>query len=78
MSIPLIIVALLVVSVVVGAAFVFGSPILAVPILLLLPGPIFMLAAMKRQMRQRQIARFREQARAQKSDFDARDERTLV
>lgn len=78
MSIPLIILGLLAVSIVFGAAFVLGSPILAIPILLLLPGPIFMLAAMKRQKRARQISRFREQAKAQKTDFDARDERTLV
>lgn len=77
-GLPLTIVAVLVLSVVLGAVFVLGTPILAIPILLLLPGPIFMLATMRRQLRQRQISRFRRQAKAQKSDFDDRDERTIV
>ncbi len=64
-------------ALVVGTASVLGAPILAIPIILLLPGPIIMLELLRRQLRQRQIARFREEARAKKTEFDAADKRTL-
>lgn len=60
-----------------GAASVLGTPILAVPIILLLPGPLIVLETLRRQLRQRQIARFRHEARVQKIDFDERDRETL-
>jgi Flp pilus assembly protein TadB len=64
-------------ALVVGIASVLGAPLLAIPIILLLPGPIITLEFLRRQYRQRQVARFRESARARKIHFDARDEETL-
>lgn len=78
MPVALVILVLLLAALVIGGTFVLGAPILAIPILLLLPGPFVTLAFTKRQLQQRKIARFREQARAQKTSFDARDEQTLV
>lgn len=64
-------------ALVVGVASVLGAPFLAIPIILLLPGPVIMLEVFRRQLRQRQISRFREAARARKTDFDAQDRETL-
>ncbi|HEV2075650.1 MAG TPA: hypothetical protein VGR10_05385 [Thermoleophilaceae bacterium] len=55
----------------------FGAPILAVPIILLLPGPIITLEYLRRQKRAHDIKRFRESARASKTHFDAQDRETL-
>jgi Flp pilus assembly protein TadB len=55
----------------------FGAPILAVPIILLLPGPIITLELVRRQLRSRQIKRFREGARTHKTRFSAQDRETL-
>ena len=68
---------LLISALVVGVATVFGAPLLAIPIVLLIPGPIIGLEILRRQMRQRQIKRFRESARARKTHFDAQDRETL-
>ena len=64
-------------ALVVGIMTVFGAPILAIPIILLLPGPIITLEFLRRQMRARQIKRFREGAQARKTHFDAQDQQTL-
>jgi hypothetical protein len=72
------IVLLVVAGIVVGGTFVVGAPVLAIPLLLLLPGPVFAAGMLRRQASRRRVARFREQAQAQKTEFDARDERTLV
>jgi Flp pilus assembly protein TadB len=73
--------ALLVVGVlaalVVGIMTVVGAPLLAIPIILLLPGPIVMAEVLRRQHRARQIKRFREDAQARKIGFDAQDRETL-
>jgi Flp pilus assembly protein TadB len=73
--------ALLVVGVlaalVVGIMTVLGAPLLAIPIILLLPGPIVTLEVLRRQYRSRQIKRFRDDARARKVGFDAQDRETL-
>ena len=61
----------------VGIASVIGAPFLAIPIILLLPGPVIMLEVFRRQVRQRQIRQFREGARARRTDFDAQDRETL-
>lgn len=55
----------------------FGAPFLAIPIILLLPGPIITLEVLRRQYRARQIKRFRDDARARKIGFDAKDRETL-
>lgn len=55
----------------------FGAPFLAIPIILLLPGPIITLEVLRRQYRARQIRRFREDARARKVGFDSQDRETL-
>ena len=79
MPLALVIPLVLLFALVVGGSFVLGAPVLAVPILLvLLPGPFLMGSVVRRQLRRRQVARFREQAQARKTDFDARDEQTLV
>jgi hypothetical protein len=70
-------VVLILAGLVVGILSVLGAPILAIPIILLLPGPIVTLEFLRRQHRQRQIARFREGARARKTEFDAADQETL-
>ena len=64
-------------ALVVGVASVMGAPFLAIPIILMLPGPLIMLEVFRRQLRQRQIRQFREAARARKTDFDAQDRETL-
>lgn len=64
-------------ALVVGIGSVLGAPILAIPIILLLPGPVIMLEVMRRQLRQRQIKRFRESAQTRKTRFDAKDRETL-
>lgn len=68
---------LILAALVVGVASVLGAPFLAIPIILLLPGPVIMLEVFRRQLRQRQIRQFREAARARKTDFDAQDRETL-
>ncbi len=64
-------------ALVVGVATVFGAPIVAIPIVLLIPGPIIGLEILRRQMRQRQIKRFRDSAQARKVHFDSQDRETL-
>lgn len=64
-------------ALVVGIMTVLGAPILAIPIILLLPGPVIMLEVFRRQLRQRQIKQFREAARARTTQFDAQDRETL-
>lgn len=55
----------------------FGAPFLAIPIILLLPGPIITFEFLRRQHRARQIKRFRDDARARKIGFTAKDRETL-
>ncbi len=75
---PVLLVVALVAALVIGIMSVgFGAPILAVPIILLLPGPIITFEFLRRQHRTRQIRRFRESARAEKIRFNADDRRTL-
>lgn len=64
-------------ALVVGIMTVFGAPLLAIPIILLLPGPIITLEFLRRQYRARQIKRFRDAAQARKTHFDAQDRQTL-
>jgi Flp pilus assembly protein TadB len=71
------VVVLILATLVIGIATVFGAPLLAIPIILLLPGPIITLEFLRRQYRQRQVTRFKESARARKIHFDAQDEETL-
>jgi hypothetical protein len=62
----------------VGITTVIGAPFLAIPIILLLPGPVIMLEVFRRQLRQRQIRQFRDAARASRTNFDAQDRETLA
>jgi hypothetical protein len=71
------IVVLILAALAIGATSVLGAPFLAIPIILLLPGPIITVEFLRRQNRQRQIARFREAANASKVNFDERDRETL-
>ena len=70
-------VVLIVAALVVGIMSLIGAPILAIPIILLLPGPIVTLEFLRGQHRQRQIRRFRESARPKRTHFDATDRETL-
>lgn len=56
----------------------FASPFYAIPIVLLLPGPIIALDYLRRRNSRRTAARFREDARTRKVSFDERDEATLT
>ncbi len=67
----------LIAALVIGITTVFGAPLLAIPIILLLPGPIIMLEVVRRQYRARQIKRFRDDAQARKIGFDSKDRETL-
>lgn len=67
-----------VLGLIVGGTFALGAPILALPLLLLLPGPFVTLAAARKQVRQRKIKQFREQAKAHKTDFRPSDRETIV
>lgn len=64
-------------ALVIGIMTVFGAPLLAIPIILLLPGPIITLEVLRRQYRARQIKRFRDDAQARRIGFDAQDRETL-
>jgi membrane protein implicated in regulation of membrane protease activity len=72
------IVVLILAALAVGVASVLGAPFLAIPIILLLPGPIITVEFLRRQYRQRQIARFRESASTTKAHFDEQDRQTLT
>ncbi len=65
-------------GIVIAFAFVLGGPILVIPILLLLPGPIVAAQAFTRLRRIRQVKRFRQQAKAQKTSFEPADRDTLA
>jgi Flp pilus assembly protein TadB len=73
--------ALLVVAIlaalVIGITTVLGAPLLAIPIILLLPGPIITLELLRRQYRARQIKRFRDDAQSRKIGFTSQDRETL-
>ncbi len=68
---------LILAALVIGVASVFGAPILAIPIILLLPGPIITFELLRRQYRQRQVARFRRSATPTRAYFDAKDQETI-
>ncbi len=68
---------LILAALVLGIMTVFGAPLLAIPIILLLPGPIITLEFLRRQKRAHDIRRFRESARVHKTQFDAQDRQTL-
>jgi Flp pilus assembly protein TadB len=70
-------VVLILATLVIGIMTVFGAPLLAIPIILLLPGPIITLEVLRRQYRARQIKRFRDDAQARKIGFTPQDRETL-
>lgn len=80
MPVVAVIALLLVAGLAIGAAFLLGGLpiILIIPILLLLPGLFVTAGLLKRQLQKRKIATFRRQAAARQTQFDARDEQTLV
>jgi hypothetical protein len=61
-----------------GAAFVFGTPILGVPLLLVALGMGAAAYFGRRVAESGDIHQHREDAKAQKTEFTARDRRTLV
>jgi ABC-type uncharacterized transport system YnjBCD ATPase subunit len=71
------IVVLILSALVVGAAFVLGTPLLAIPIILLLPGPFVTLEMLRRQSSRRKVAVFRRSAVPTSARFDAQDRETL-
>lgn len=77
MSAGALIVVLVLAALAIGATSVLGAPFLAIPVILLLPGPIITFEFLRRQYRQRQIARFREAAMTTKTHFDEQDRQTL-
>ena len=68
----------LVIAVTIGFMFVFGTPILGVPIAIVGLGAIGAVEVMRRQRDLTNIRRFREQAASQKTEFTARDRETQV
>ncbi len=68
----------LILGLVVGAAFVFGTPILGIPIAALGLLLVGVLEVMRRRQQQTDVHEFRGQADAQKTDFTAEDRRTQV
>ena len=78
MGIGIAIIVLLVFGALVGSALNFGGIVLGVPIVFLFIGAILGKETMQRQQRINRMKRFRREARAQKSDFDAVDKRTVV
>lgn len=79
MPVAIVISALLIVGAVVG--IIFSGPagaVLGLPLVFLFIGLILGREAMMRQRRILQMKRFRREAQARKSDFDAQDKRTLV
>ncbi len=59
-------------------AFVIGTPILAIPIVLVAIALLGLIDFRRRRTQAKQVGEFREQAKAQKVDFTARDKETLV
>jgi cytochrome c-type biogenesis protein CcmH/NrfF len=84
MWLALIALTIFVIAVLFGGALAFGAPLLfALPVVLVvLGGAIVTLfggrEALRKQRHHRRMRRFREQARAQKSDFSAADRETLI
>ncbi len=68
---------LILAALVIGGMSVLGAPLLAIPIILLLPGPFITLELLRRQSSRRKVARFRQAAAPTSSRFDAQDRETL-
>ncbi len=75
---PILAAVALVVGLVVGAAFVFGTPILGIPIAVLGIALVGVLEVIRRRQQAVDVHSFREQADAQKTDFTTEDRRTQV
>lgn len=78
MPIALAILALVIVSLIIGSLLNFTFLFLAVPLILLLFMGMAGSEAMRRQRRVWQMKRFRRGAKAQKIDFDEDDKKTIV
>jgi uncharacterized membrane protein len=78
MPIAIAIVALLIVGAIVGSAINFGSLFLGIPFVFLFIGAIVTKEGMDRQSRIMAMKRFRNSARAQKTDFSPEDKRTMI
>lgn len=68
----------LLVAAAIGASFVIGAPIFAIPIVLLSFGALASMQMFGSLQRQRKMKRFREQAKAQKTEFTQSDKTTLA
>ena len=75
---PVIFLVALALSVSIGFAFVFGSPILGVPVALLAFGVIGFMEFGRRQREIASMRKFRQEGASQKADFTARDRETQV
>lgn len=75
MSGPAAVIAALVLSLI-AFAFVFGTPILGVPIALVVLGLFGLVQMQRRRKTAQDIHEFREQAKAEKVEFTARDRET--
>jgi hypothetical protein len=71
------IVVLILAALVIGAMTVVGAPWLAIPIILLLPGPFVTLELLRRQSSRHKVARFRRDSAPTSAHFDAQDRETL-
>ena len=77
MGIAIAIIALIVLGGIVGS-LAFGAPYVGVPLVLLFIGAVIGKEQMERQNRILRMKRFRREAAARPSNFDAKDKRTLV
>ena len=68
----------LVVAAVIGFAFVFGTPILGVPIAILGVAVVAGVDFRRRRKQARQMHEFRDEAKADKVEFTERDQETLL
>jgi uncharacterized membrane protein len=78
MGIAITIVVLLIVGAIVGSAINFGSLFLGIPFVLMFIGAVVTKEGLDRQRRIMQMKRFRNSARAQKTDFTPEDKRTMI
>ena len=78
MGVPLTIVLLLIVALLVGAALNFAAPVVGIPLVVLFLAGLGALEMSRRRRRFRDVQEFREDAKAEKTDFTAEDKKTLA
>jgi hypothetical protein len=78
MQIAIVIIGLLIVGAIVGAALDFAGVFLGIPFALMFIGAVVGKETLDRQRRIMQMKRFRNSARAKKVDFTSEDKRTMI